>query len=150
MFGPDDDPRKFVTQLVRALVRNDATFALTQGQQRLDFVYVDDVVSALQRLTDVGEHLPFFTHADVGVGTAVELRAFAELAHKLSGARTLLRFGDMPYRAREPMLTVADTETLRGLGWRPMHSLAYGLAQTIDAERRRTATAGLSELAQTS
>jgi nucleoside-diphosphate-sugar epimerase len=147
MFGPDDDPRKFATQLVRALVRNDATFALTKGEQRLDFVYVDDVVSALQRLIDVRDQLPFFTHADVGSGSAVELRAFAELALKLSGARTVLRFGDIAYRAQEPMVAVADAAPLSSFGWRPTHSLEYGLEQTIKAERRRTATAGVSALA---
>jgi nucleoside-diphosphate-sugar epimerase len=63
------------------------------------------------------------------------MREFVELAKYVSGAKTQLNFGAVPYRDDEAMLCVADTNRLRSLGWRPKVSLTEGLTNLFASLR---------------
>ncbi len=80
-----------------------------------------------------------FANYDIGSGNPVPVRDLVELIHKLTGSRSRLSFGALPYRAGEPMLTRADPSALLALGWRPLVQLPEGLARTIEAERKAKA-----------
>ena len=43
-YGPDDDPSKFVTHVLLALLEKIPRLALTPGEQCRDFIYIDDVI----------------------------------------------------------------------------------------------------------
>lgn len=141
MYGPDDDASKFTTHVVRSCISNVAELQLTSGDQRRDFIYVDDVVDAFQVLiertdADAGS----FQEYHVGTGRAVTLREFVETVKALSGSCTRLVFGALPYRTNEPMCSVADAGALIQLGWRCRTSLVEGIAKTIEGERARIAS----------
>jgi CDP-paratose synthetase len=138
-YGPGDDPTKFITGLVLQCLANVPEIRLTDGRQRRDFVYVSDVVSAMLALLEAepGEAgaRGGFADYEIGSGDPVEVRQVVELLHKLTGSRSRLLFGALPYRPGEPMLTCADTAALRALGWRPLVPLPEGLTRTIAAEK---------------
>lgn len=134
MYGPGDDPSKFTTHVLHACHEQRPTLDLTAGEQRRDFIYLDDVVSAYLLLADRAAGLPPYHDVAVGSGEAPTVREFVRLVHTLTGSRTELRFGALPYRANEAMLCRADLAALRALGWRPAHSLEAGLKETIARE----------------
>ena len=140
-YGPGDDVTKFVSSIVRSLLRNELTIPLTAGLQRRDFIYVDDVVEAflcvLQALKDeTGGYFEF----DVGSGQSVTIQEFVTMARALCGNElTRLEFGALPYRSNEPMEVTVDVSKLYGLGWRAHCDLRTGLRQTIEFERARLA-----------
>jgi nucleoside-diphosphate-sugar epimerase len=76
-----------------------------------------------------------FVNFEIGSGNPAPVRELVELIHTLTGSRSRLLFGALPYRPAEPMLTRADTSALRALGWRPLVQLAEGLARTIEEEK---------------
>ncbi|MFG6456916.1 NAD-dependent epimerase/dehydratase family protein [Roseateles sp. BYS96W] len=129
MYGPGDDRSKFTTHVIEACRRNEPRLALTPGEQRRDFIHIDDVVRAYDRILERREDFAASDAIDVGSGEAVTMRAFVELAKAVTGASTSLDFGAVPYRANEAMLCVAETARLRGLGWSHKVSLADGLAR---------------------
>jgi CDP-paratose synthetase len=135
MYGPGDDPSKFTTHVLHACLRHEPSLALTAGEQRRDFLFIDDVVAAYDVVLNALPSLPPHEMIDVGSGNAPRVREFVELAHRLAGSRTRLDFGAMPYRPNEAMLCQADTTRLRALGWHPAFSLESGLRETIRREQ---------------
>jgi nucleoside-diphosphate-sugar epimerase len=131
MYGPGDDDSKFTTHVLRACRDNAARLALTPGEQRRDFIHVDDVVHAYDRIVQRRDDFAAADAIDVGSGDAVRMRDFVELVHRLAGAATALDFGAVPYRENEAMLCLADTRRLSSLGWTPRFDLESGLRQTL-------------------
>lgn len=139
-YGSGDGGSKFTTYVIRSLVENVPEIALTQGEQKRDFIYIDDAVSAILLLADevhaagsrAGEH---FFNCPVGSGKAVSIRKFAELVKRITGSETELKFGALPYRENEVMFSEADTTTLREVGWAPAFILEEGVRKMVEAEK---------------
>lgn len=132
MYGPGDDLSKFTTHVIDACCRGEPRLALTAGEQRRDFIHIEDVVRAYDRILARSSTFAANDSIEVGSGTAITMRSFVELAKEVAGARTELDFGAVPYRANEAMLCVADTRRLRSLGWKPEVSLVDGLKSMIN------------------
>ena len=135
MYGPGDDPSKFTTHVIRSCMQNVPELKLTPGEQRRDFIYIDDVVAGYMRLLQVVEGVPpGFSQYDLGTGEAVTIRHFVETVHRLTGSSTTLDFGGVPYRKNEIMCSEADVAPLRNLGWCCKTSLEDGILKTINKE----------------
>ncbi|HTU91484.1 MAG TPA: NAD(P)-dependent oxidoreductase [Gemmataceae bacterium] len=133
-YGPGDSPDKFVSSILRQCLDNVAEICLTAGEQKKDFVYIEDVVSALLWLLDQGAGVASFREYECGRGEAVSIRQFVETAHDLIGSRSRLLFGALPYREHEIMYSCADTSALGELGWSPRIGLREGLERTLFAD----------------
>jgi CDP-paratose synthetase len=129
MYGPGDDRSKFTAHVIEACRRNEPRLALTPGEQRRDFIHIEDVVRAYDRILERRADFAESDAIEVGSGEAVTMRSFVELAKQVCGASTALDFGAVPYRANEAMLCVADIRRLQALGWQPQVCLADGLAR---------------------
>jgi nucleoside-diphosphate-sugar epimerase len=137
IYGPGDDSSKFTSRIIRSCVDNAATLDLTGGEQRRDFLFIDDAVAAYRMLVNHLAQLDAHEDIAVGSGHAISIREFTETVHLLAASHTVLRFGALPYRENEPMHSVADTARLRSFGWRPETDLATGILKTIKAEQSR-------------
>ena len=137
MFGPGDDGSKFTTHVLRSCAANVPALALTAGEQQRDFVFIDDVVGAYDRILAALPTLARFETIDVGSGEAPSIRTFVETARDVTGSHTRLDFGAVPYRVNEAMRCVADTTRLRALGWQPAFDLRSGLETTVSREKVR-------------
>lgn len=131
-YGPDDDDSKFTTWMVKSCLQNVPELKLTAGEQERDFIYIDDVVNAylllMERRGDLGVA---YREIELGSGTAITIRQFVELVHRLTGSITRLNFGAISYRPNEQMEIKADISDLIELGWMPNTTLEQGLKQTI-------------------
>jgi len=137
-YGPGDDDSKFASWVIQSIVKNVPSMDFTEGRQKRDFIYIDDVIDAftlvLSRMLELG---PGFRKLELGTGTSCEVRIFIELVKKLAGdSSTELKFGALPYRPGEIMDSKVDLAPLASLGWAPRWSLADGVRHTIDYERR--------------
>jgi CDP-paratose synthetase len=131
-YGPGDHPAKFVPQMIRTCLASDGDVALTPGEQRKDFLFVDDFVSAVHTLLDAPDHLEKgFVTLDCGSGNAVSIREFVERVHRLTNSRAALRFGALPYRENEIMFSQSEPSTLMALGWKPKVSLDEGIQNIL-------------------
>ena len=133
-YGPGDSSDKFVPSILRQCLENVAEIRLTPGEQKKDFVYIEDVVSALLLLLQRGSDVSSFREYECGSGQAVSIRQFVETAHALVGSRSQLLFGALPYREHEIMYSCANTTALRNLGWSPQYGLHEGLEQTLRSD----------------
>lgn len=136
-YGGGDDDTKFTTFVIRSLISKRDTLPLTTGDQKRDFIYIDDVVSALLLILDQS-HL--YNHGyyrfEIGTGKLTSVREFVNLAKSLTlNNNTILSYGALPYRKGEIMEAKIDNSNIMKLGWRSAVSLEEGLSRTIKFEK---------------
>ncbi len=134
MYGPGDDASKFTTLVLHACHEHRPQLDLTAGEQRRDFIYIDDVLDGYTLLLRKARQLPAADSLALGSGQAPSVRQFVETVHRLCHSRTELRFGALPYRTGEAMHCQADLGALARLGWSPRWSLEAGLQRTLELE----------------
>jgi CDP-paratose synthetase len=134
MYGPGDDLSKFTSHVINSCYRNQPILELTLGEQRRDFIYIDDVVSAYVTLLKQQNKLGVTAEIEVGSGVATTVRQFVETVKKITESRTELHFGVIPYRTKEPMHCQANIKQMKELGWQPKFDLEQGLKRTIEME----------------
>jgi nucleoside-diphosphate-sugar epimerase len=135
IYGPAQPPQMFIAQAVEHAVSG-RSFAMTEGTQKRDLVYVADVVralmSAVTAVNGVAEVI------NVGSGQAHSLREVAESIWQLSGTKAELQVGMRSAPPEELHDTWADISRAREwLNWEPLVDLDEGLRRTIAWERAR-------------
>lgn len=137
MYGPGDDPSKFTTWIAQSCLKNIDKIELTPGEQKRDFIYIDDVVDAYSLMLKKSRRLDVgFQEVDLGNCKAISIREFVETVKRLTGANTELVFGAKPYRENEIMQSEANIAKLLELGWTPKYDLVTGLKEMIEVETR--------------
>lgn len=126
-YGPHDHPDKLFPYITRQIQAN-LPAQVSSGEQVRDFLYADDVASALVALLSHSLKGPI----NLASGQGVALReAMLELANLL-GKPELLEFGQRSQRSEEADVWVARVDRLHHeLGWTPGYSLQQGLASTV-------------------
>lgn len=136
VYGPDEDNDKFVSFIVDSCLMNVPEIKLTPGEQKRDFIYVGDVVSAyLLILQHMNAQDRFFIEYGIGTGESVSIRSFVELVRELTVSTARLSFKALPYREHEIMESRADNASLKALGWQPYVCLRDGLLRVIKSRR---------------
>lgn len=127
VFGPGERPGRLVPTLLAARATGQR-IPLSSGQQRRDFVYVEDVARALVDLAELpGETLrsgryPFDAPClNLASGALTPVREFVlALADELGLARERMGFGDLPPLLEEMHHPPVPVERLQAaLGWCP-------------------------------
>lgn len=136
VYGPNDDSSKFTSWLIRQCMNGNAKIPLTKGEQKRDFVFIEDVVSAyklmLEKLTSTQKG---WQEIGLGSGAPVTIKCFAETVKELTKSNSDLDFGAMPYRNNEIMTSSADISALKALGWTSQWNLDRGLKKVIEMEQ---------------
>ncbi|MFA6433301.1 MAG: NAD-dependent epimerase/dehydratase family protein [Elusimicrobiales bacterium] len=136
-YGPGDDESKFVTWLIRALLKNSRSLNLTSGDQKREFIYIDDVVDAFLRVIKSSALLENgYCPYEIGADKSIKIRDFVTHVKSLiKNNNTTLNFGAIPYRKGEVLESETDLSRIKELGWKAQVSLSAGLKKTIAFER---------------
>lgn len=95
------------------------------GQQRRDFVYVDDVVQANLRAMNVAAH---GAHVfNVGAGTSWSFNELIAELNRVLGTKLEADYFENPYSFTQDHTEADLTAARRGLGYAPAYSLAKGI-----------------------
>jgi nucleoside-diphosphate-sugar epimerase len=132
LYGPREAPGRLVASVARALLSGQPAETST-GDQRRDFLHVEDVASAVRALLDssvVGA-------VNIASGEDRMLADVVDLVAQAAGRPELVRRGALPDRPGEPPLLVGDVTRLREeVGFRPAIDLETGIAGTVEWWRR--------------
>jgi nucleoside-diphosphate-sugar epimerase len=127
-FGPDDDPGTMISYLTSALLKRERP-RLTAGEQKWDYLYVDDAARAIIAVVEAHATGVF----NLGSGYAHRLRHVIETVRDLIDPSLPLGFGELAYRQDQVMHLEADITKLKNsTGWVPRYSLEEGLALTVN------------------
>ena len=135
MYGEDDANTKFVTFMLEALQNNQDELKLTAGEQRRDFIYVDDVVEAYWKILTSQSNDKKYQQYEVGTGKTISIKELVMLAKSITKSQTKLVFGAIPYRENEIMNSKANVESLLNLGWQAKVDIETGIRKIVGAEK---------------
>lgn len=128
IYGPRENPKRFVPDIITTMLRGEPT-RTTLGEQVRDYVHVEDVASGLWALAQSD----LDGVVNLGTGVPVTNRQIVEQVGRILNRPDLVKLGDMPYRAGDPMFICADNHLIRErTGWRPKYDIGSGLRHTID------------------
>jgi nucleoside-diphosphate-sugar epimerase len=127
-FGPWDDPRRLVPEVIASCLREEPP-RVTDGRQPRDFIFIDDVLSLLETAAHCSASHGTILHAATGCQRPV--RDMIEAIIAVSGARVAARYGELSLRAEEPSSWVGDiAQTTALTGWQPKFDLLAGVEKT--------------------
>jgi nucleoside-diphosphate-sugar epimerase len=133
-YGPADDERHLIPATIKQLLAG-VRPALTPGEQRLDYLYVEDAAEAIYEAALRSEAQGVF---NLGSGEAGSVRDILERIRDLIDPSLPLGFGEIPYPPDQPMRLATSIERLRAAtAWTPRVSLDEGLRRTIEWYRSR-------------
>lgn len=133
LYGPGDYDGSMVISTLRKMLAG-AACKLTQGIQMWDFLYIDDAVHALRTLceADCADGVYNF-----GSGDVRQLRAYIEEMAQITGTKSSLLFGAVPYPETGMVSLWPDVSRLkRELGWTPRVTFAEGIRSILDVMDR--------------
>lgn len=95
IYGEFDSKNKFVESMIQNIaIKQVPSIDLTYGHQRRDFVYISDVVDAINIAIKYSlENNILFENFEVGYGDAFEIKEFVSLIKYYSNSKTNLNWG---------------------------------------------------------
>ena len=140
MYGPEDDPNKFVGWLINKMLDSKTDkIELTSGIQRRDFIYIDDVVDAFALVIEKQNQLNAWTELDLATQNFISVKEFIlKLANQLETLKKneiqkKLKFGVLAYRSGEIMEPILNDTTLKNLGWEPKYNIIEGINKLVNS-----------------
>ncbi|MFA6924561.1 MAG: NAD(P)-dependent oxidoreductase [Bacteroidales bacterium] len=138
IYGPDDNADKFVPMIIKKLMNNEKEINLTFGEQKRDFIFVDDVVSAfIFAINNIDKFHTGYNELSVGTSKVITIKEFVMTAKNIIDSKSILNFGKLPYRDNEIMFSSAKLSSLQENGWKSIISLKEGLKKIIEFEKNR-------------
>lgn len=129
VYGPFEEPTRFIPTIIKSLILK-RPIRLTAGNQRRDFVYVDDVTNAFIKALELGNKAK---GKILNVGTGIERSNDDVVEHlfQVTNKRTRVEKGAYQKRRWDTPHWRADiSNTKKLLKWNPEHNLTKGLYAT--------------------
>jgi len=129
-YGPYEEPGRLVSDVVTALIKN-KTLKLYDPRPRRDFVFIDDVISALESAYKIPniENNVF----NIGSGQDHSIEDVVNLGCKLTKKKIKISWGNEGKKREFDKMTpwIANIEKAKKiLKWEPKYSFAKGLLHT--------------------
>lgn len=129
-YGPGDKRKKIIA-LFKKSSHSGAVLKMSPGEQLMDLVHIDDVVSAF-RLAGrylVGKQYEYCGTYGVSSNARLSLRKLAKEYERIAGVKLNIEWGGLPYREREVMLPWNKCDNLPG--WIPRVDLESGIKSMV-------------------
>lgn len=133
MYGPGDSDSKFISNIAIQFLEDKELINFTGGEQVRDFIHVNDVVSAFEKIlihvkNDCKNN---YFNFEVGTGVGMSVKSFVIEMHNIFQAKSILNFGALPYRQSEIMFSQANIDELLETGWRAKVSVSEGIKSIL-------------------
>jgi nucleoside-diphosphate-sugar epimerase len=130
VYGPGQiDRTKLLPYVILKTLKGESP-QMTSGVRKIDWIYVDDVVSALLQMAEAPD-IDGLT-IDIGSGESITIENIVKLTMDLIDPAAIPEFGSVSDRPMEQERNADIDETFRKIGWRATTGFRSGLQQTID------------------
>lgn len=138
-YGPGASEHNFVISMIKRMIKNELSIAVTKATHSRNFVYIDDLLDAFVVILDgIGIQGKNFDTIYIGTGDYIIIKDLLELIKSLTYSNSVLDYGAVPYRKDEVNARFPDESRLLKMGWVPKVRITDGLRKTIDCERKCT------------
>jgi UDP-glucose 4-epimerase len=127
-FGPKDNTDWLIPYLTKSLIARERP-KLTHAEQLWDYIYIEDVASAIRAVLDTEDARGIF---NLGSGQAYRLKTIIEKIKDMIDPNLPLGFGEVEYRPDQVMHLQADISRLNKVtGWLPEYDLDQAIKETV-------------------
>lgn len=133
VYGPNSPPHLAISRIINQLKTSNA-INLGNLYPKRDFVYVDDVVSAIELAINKSSGFKIF---NVGSGKSFSINELCKILQQISSKKVVVKSVPKLRRKQEIKNVVADISKIVKMGWRPRTSLKTGLQNTFENQRGR-------------
>jgi len=131
VYGPGQSKKNLIPLAIEAASAG-RDFPMTSGQQRRDWIYIDDVIAGLIAQAQAGRF--DVENVEIGSGVTTSVRDVVTMIYDQVGQGGRPLIGVLPDRPGEVEEQRADAEkTASVLNWRAKVPVADGVHQTIEA-----------------
>jgi nucleoside-diphosphate-sugar epimerase len=134
-YGPGASSSNFIISMLNRLKKDEPEIELSYGEQRRDFIYIDDVVSAfncvLERNSEIRNQ---YIDIHIGTGRLISIKELMIMMKQKTNSLSELKFGALPYRENEMMHSIIDNNIISKFNWTPKFSIEEGIERTLEFE----------------
>jgi nucleoside-diphosphate-sugar epimerase len=128
-YGPFEEANRFIPTIIRAVIEN-RPIKLTPGNQRRDFIYIEDIVDIYIKTLSHGKKLSGQI-LNMGTGTEYTNDEVVQALFKIANKKVKIDKGAYQKRLWDTPHWVADiSKTKKLLSWKPKFTLEQGLRYT--------------------
>mgnify|MGYP001474065100 FL=1 len=132
----DNDSSKKIIDLIFESIESEKKLELSPGEQVLDFIHIDDVLSFYQHLIKHKNKIPNKTNFKLGTGEGHNLQQVSSIIESVTNKKTNINWGGKEYRQSDVMYAVANLHEIKDkLTWRPKISLNEGIMKIINNKK---------------
>jgi nucleoside-diphosphate-sugar epimerase len=129
VYGPGRNDNNVLTYAIRTLLKKERP-SFTALEQRWDYIYIDDFITALVLITEKG--IAGKNYA-LGYGTSRTLREYIEIIRDRINPALTIGIGEIPYKSKKPDNSEMDIVELQNdTGFSPATSFEEGIKRTIE------------------
>ena len=134
-YGVGESEEKFISFLLNQCAANVEEINLTEGMQKRDFIYIDDLLGACKVVVNNLSEIAQFQSIPIGSGEALSIKELSLMIHRLTKSKSQLNFGAIPYRSNELMNSKADLSIIKSFGWIPRVNIEEGIIELINKNK---------------
>jgi UDP-glucose 4-epimerase len=129
IFGPRENYEWLIPYTINKLLKRKEVH-LTQGSQKWDYLYIEDLVRAVY-LATLDKRFNGIYNLASGKSCSISF-IVKKIAKLLKSKETLLKFGSIDYQKKRTESMYANINKINKLGWKPKLNLENGLKKTIN------------------
>lgn len=131
VYGPFEQQDRLVPTIIKSVILN-KPIKLTEGKQRRDFIYIDDMVESFTKCLEKADTLKGKI-LNIGTGLQYTNDEVVKVLFKVSKKEVKIEKGSYPKRMWDQPNWVADiSQAKKILNWSPKFSIEKGLAATYN------------------
>lgn len=131
-YGPGEHPSRLCSSILAKLASGEKV-TLKTPQSTKDYIFIADLAEAL--LTVIENR--FAGTINLGTGVGISVREIARALSVMLGREDLVE--EAQETVADPLgYVVADASRIRGLGWKPGHTLEQGLRELMASQKIRS------------
>lgn len=120
-YGPFDNEVKFIANMLKKFRNNVTYIETTLGEQERAFIYVDDLIEAIEYIVnyETQQNALEFVEYEAGPDENIKIKDALNIMKKLTNSKSEIKFGAIPYRKNEEMKSKCNNSKLKKIGWKP-------------------------------
>ena len=131
-YGPGCSSTNFIAAMIDKMIRNESNIELTFGEQKRNFVYIDDILSAYKLIVDKIESILLnYSTFQIATDELITIKELLLYIKEITKSTSILNFGKIPYRENELMFSEIDNKKIKELGWESLISIKEGILKVV-------------------
>jgi CDP-paratose synthetase len=136
-YGPNDTRNKIFNLWIKH-AKNEESLDMTEGNQIIDTVYIDDVVDAFKKLINLLQSTSGFKYNGksfvIKADHRMSLKELSEIFQKITSTTLKINWGKRPYKIREVMIPWEGG--IKIPGWKQKISIEEGIKKLFKNEAK--------------